>query len=276
MPQRRGAPADRQGSLADLGFELLGQSGGDLVVLIHGLGSSSTDWTQQIPVFAASFRVMTVDLRGHGRSPRPRGRFTVEAMADDVGALLERLHEDRAHLVGLSLGGSVALALAIRDPARVRSLTIVNGFAKLRPAGVRGALRMAFRLGLLCVAPMPVVAAHVARGLFPRPEQAAAYAAAVASLGRNPRRTYLASILALARFDARKQLAEVRCPTLVVAGDRDRTIPAAAAELLRRSIPGARLAIVPDSGHATPYDQPALFNRAVLSFLRSVSEGAPV
>ncbi len=243
-------------------------------MLLHGLGSSAADWERQVSAFGDRFRVLTVDLRGHGDTERPRGRFTVEAMADDVAALLGRLGQRRAHVVGLSLGASVGLALAIRHGACVASLTLVNGFAKLRPSGARGMLRMAERLALLCVAPMPVVAAHVARGLFPKPEQAVEYAAAVTRLQRNPRRTYLASIMALARFDARRHLGNVRCPTLVVAGDRDRTVPASAADLLRRSITGARLVIVPDSGHATPYDQPDLFNRTVLSFLRDVSDGA--
>ena len=190
-------------------------------------------------------------------------------MAADVTALLGALGTPPAHVVGLSLGGCVALALALDHPDRVRSLTLVNTYARLAPAGPRGALRMLVRLGLLACAPMRVVAAHVARGLFPRPDQRELYRAAVASLASNPRRTYLASIRGLMSFDVRRRLGEVRCPTLVVAGDRDTTVPLASKRFLQQSIPGAELRVVSDSGHVTPYDQAERFNDLLLQFLDS-------
>lgn len=163
----------------------------------------------------------------------------------------------------------MALALALDHPARVRSLTLVNTFARLVPAGPRGALRMLVRLGLLACAPMRVVAAHVARGLFPRPDQRELYLAAVASLASNPRRTYLAAIRGLLAFDVRGRLGEIRCPTLVIAGDRDTTAALASKRLLQRSIPGAELIVVDDSGHVTPYDQAERFNQLLLAFVGS-------
>ncbi len=252
-----------------LHYETRGPDTGAPIVLLHGLGSSSADWAWSLPALAARHRVIAPDLRGHGRSSRPRGRLTVAAMADDVARLLTELAAPPAHVVGLSLGGCVAQALALDRPERVRSLTLVNAFARPAAAGPRGALRMLVRLGLLACAPMRVVAAHVARGLFPRPDQRELYLAAVASLAANPRRTYLASLHALARFDARRRLGELRCPTLVIAGDRDQTIPLAAKRLLQQSIPGARLVLIENSGHATPYDRPALFTSTLLAFIDS-------
>jgi pimeloyl-ACP methyl ester carboxylesterase len=72
---------------------------------------------------------------------------------------------------------------------------------------------------------------------------------------------------AIARFDVRRQLGDIRCPVLVIAGDRDLTIPSASKELLQRGLPNAQLLVVPDSGHATPVDQAEVFNRAVLEFI---------
>lgn len=188
-------------------------------------------------------------------------------MVERVEALLERLGEPPVHVVGLSLGGCVGLELALRAPARVRSLTLINGFAKLTPPDTAGGLRMLVRLLLLGTAPMRVVAALVARGLFPKPQQAHLYRLAVTSLSRTSRRAYLASIAALAAFDARPRIERIACPTLVVAGERDRTVSLASKQALADGIPGACLEIVPDSGHATHYDQPAIFNRVVLDFL---------
>jgi len=253
----------------DLYYETTGA--GAPLVLLHGLGSSSADWALQMPAFAARYRVITVDLRGHGRSLDGAWRYTIDQMAEDVAALLAQLQEPPAHVVGLSLGGCTAQMLAARHPGQVRSLVLCNTFARLRPDGLRGAGRLLRRVWLFGTAPMPMVAGYVAAGLFPKPEQQAIRAEAVARLGRNRKRPYLAAMRAVAAFDSRALLAAIRCPTLVLAGDRDTTVPRAAVQALARGITGARLALIEDSGHATPYDQPEEFNRQVLEFLAGVA-----
>src|SRR5260370_28218070 len=221
-------------------------------MLLHGLGSSSADWGFQVPVLAARHRVLVPDLRGHGRSSRPRGRLTVAAMARDVAALLTALAAPPAHVVGLSLGGCVAQALALDHPAHVRSLTLVNAFARPAAAGLRGGLRVLTRVRLLACAPMTVVAAHVAPGLFPRADQRELYLAAPASLAGSPRRTYLASLRALARFDVRRRLGEPCCPTLVIPGDRHRTVPLDAKRRVHPPVPRAAPPVVGGAGRAPP------------------------
>jgi 3-oxoadipate enol-lactonase len=220
-----------------------------------------------LPLFDPAQRLLLVDLPGHGASPRLRGRTSVEGMATAVAALLDRLGEEPVHVVGLSLGGCVGLALALLAPARVRSLVLVSAFARLRPGGLAAARRLITRLALVAVAPMPVVAAHVARGLFPRPEQRPLYLAAVASLSRTSRGAYVGGLRALAGFDARGRLSAIRCPVLVVAGERDTTVPRDVQRALASGIPGAQFVVVPGSGHAAPYDQPDAFGRAVRPFL---------
>jgi 3-oxoadipate enol-lactonase len=238
-----------------------------LVVFLHGLGSSAADWAPQLAPFGARHRLLLVDLPGHWRSALPRGRLTIATMAERVAALLERLAEPPVHVVGLSLGGCVGLELALSARTCVRSLTLVNTFARLTPPDAAGGLRLLARLVLLGTAPMSVVASLVARGLFPEPRHAHLYRLAVRSLSRTPRRAYFASVAALAAYDARSRLARVACPTLVVAGERDRTVSLASKRALAGGIPGARLEIVRDSGHAPPYDQPETFNRLALEFL---------
>jgi len=242
------------------------------VLFLHGLGSCADDWALQVPVFAQHGRTLTVDLRAHGRS-HFTGALRVEQMALDVAALLELLDAAPAHLVGLSLGGCVALALALHHPVRVRSLTLVNTFARYQPAGAGGVWRGLQRLWLLRFRPVREVAEFVAAGLFPKPEQGVLREAAIASLSRNSRATYWAALHAIRRFDVRSQLGAIRCPTLVVLGDRDRTVSRAAGELLARAIPGAQKQMLVDSGHASPMDQPEAFNAAVLEFVRGVEVG---
>jgi pimeloyl-ACP methyl ester carboxylesterase len=244
--------------------------------MLHGLGASSADWAPVVPLFDRGQRLLLVDLPGHGASPRLRGRTTIEGMAAAVGALLDGMEERSVHVLGLSLGGCVALALALGEPARVRSLVLVSAFARLRPAGLAAARRLVTRLALIAVAPMPVVAAHVARGLFPRPEQRPLYLAAVASLSRTSRRAYAGGLRALAEFDARARLSAIRCPVLVVTGERDTTVPRDAQRALVAGIAGAQLVVVPDAGHVPPFDQPDAFGRAVLPFIaRHCDHGGP-
>ena len=237
------------------------------VVLLHGLGSSSRDWTFQRPVLEARYRVLAIDLPGHGRTGPSRPPFSVHGMAEDVERRLERETLPAAHIIGVSLGACVGLALALRAPHRVRSLTIINGFARLRPRSVTAALRMLVRLFLLGAAPMPVLAWWVARVTFPRPEQAALRRQAVESLTATSRRAYVTSVGALIGFDVRAQLERVRCPVLVVAGDEDRTVPLASKRELAAGIAGARLLVARGSGHASHYDAPETVNAALLEFL---------
>jgi pimeloyl-ACP methyl ester carboxylesterase len=216
---------------------------------------------------AEDYRVILVDLPGHGRSALPAGRLSVDRIAGEVDALLAHLGEGPVHVVGLSLGACVGLALALRAPARVRSLTLVNGFARLRPGDGRGALRLALRALLLGTAPMSAVAELVARTLFPRPEQSALRQAAVVSLARTSRRAYAAAAAAIAGFDARASLADIRCPTMVIAGIEDRTVGIDTKDALAHAIAGARLVLVPGSGHVTNADQPLAFNAVLKEFL---------
>ena len=256
----------------NLHYETKGQ--GPAVLFLHGLGSSADDWALQVPAFAEQYRVITLDLRAHGQS-ESNGQFSIETMADDVGELLTQLDAAPAHAVGLSLGGCVALALALRHASRVRSLTIVNSFARYRLNGWATFQRGLKRTWLLLFKPMPALAAFVAEGLFPKLEQRPFYEAAIASLSKNDKRTYWQSIRAIRFFDIEQQVSAIRCPTLIVAGDRDTTVPLASKQFLHRAMTGSHLLIVPDSGHATPYDQYEIFNRAVMEFIQRAESRQP-
>jgi pimeloyl-ACP methyl ester carboxylesterase len=244
---------------------------GDAIVLLHGLGSCGQDWLLQVPVFAERFHVITPDLRGHGQTDKPQGGVRVSDLVGDVIGLLDVLDVDRAHIVGLSLGGCVAQELALDVPSRVRSLTLANTFAHLSSDSPRHALMLASRLAVLGLWGLPAQAHFVAARLFPKPEQAGLRKLAAERIAANEPATYRRLLLAIRAFDVRDRLREIKCPTLVIAGDRDTTVPMKAKQLVASLIPGARLEIVADSGHATPIDQPEVFNRLVLNFVESVS-----
>lgn len=248
---------------------------GEPLLLLHGLGSSSDDWLLQIPTFSNRWRVIAPDLRGHGRTPLPDTTLTIEQMAADMAELLERLDARPAHVLGLSMGGCVALALALARPDDVRSLILVNTGAAIRLSG-RRYLRGLTRVIALLVGGPPAMARVVARGLFPDPDQALLRQEAAARLSQVAPRAYLSAVRALLRFDARPRLAEIRCPTLVIAGAEDGTLGPQPTRYLADHIPGARLVIIPRSRHVTPIDQPEAFNRTVLNFLEEITRPSPV
>jgi len=214
----------------------------------------------QVPAFERDHRLLLVDLPGHYRSPRPAGRLTVDTMADAVGALLARLGEPPAHVVGLSLGGCVALRLRCARQSVVRSLTLVNAVAACaRPVPPPPCV---WSRGWRCWPRRrwSAVAALVARGLSPGPSRAALYEGGGAQPRAHPAGRVLGrGVRALARFDVRTALARVRCPTLVMAGADDATVALDVKESLAQAIAGSRWVIVPDSGHATNADNPDAF-----------------
>ncbi len=244
---------------------------GDAIVLLHGLGSGGQDWLLQFPVLSEKFRVIAPDLPGHGRSEKPRSRVRVPDLANDVVSLLNTLEVSRAHLVGLSLGGCVAQQMALDCPARVRSLTLVNTFARFDLGEPGNALPLLVRMGVLGLLGLPAQARFVAARMFPKPEQAPLRKLAAERIAANDPATYRRMLAAIQLFDVTRRLGEITCPALVIAGDRDSTVSLRAKRLLASRIPGARFELIADSGHATPVDQPEAFNQIVMDFVESVS-----
>ena len=251
-----------------LRFHFKESGAGDALLFLHGLGSCGQDWLLQTPSFCSRFRVIAPDL--HGQTDKPRKRVSITQMTADVACLLDELGVKRTHIVGLSMGGCVAQQLALDDPARVRSLTLVNTFARFDSGAPGNALPLALRMGVLGVLGLPAQARFVAARMFPKPEQAQLRILAAERIASNDLATYTRLILAIRAFDVTHRLREIACPTLVIAGDRDSTVPLRAKQFLAQHIRGARFEMIADSGHATPIDQPEVFNRLVLDFVESV------
>ncbi len=240
-------------------------------LLLHALGSSGEDWVLQLTSLRKGRRLLAPDLRGHGRSEEPAGWPSIGQYAGDVASLLRAEVGAPVHLVGLSLGGAVGLEMALSHPQHVISLTLINSFPRLRirPSSWSLALRRLIHLGL---GDMEGLGRLVAGGLFPRAEQAWLRDLAADRLAANQSRAYLRALLAVARFDRRRALSQIQAPTLVLAGELDRTIPMEQKLELARSIPGARFEKIPGSGHATPMDAPEETNRLLRAFFAEVDQ----
>lgn len=243
------------------------------VVLLHGLGSCHQDWPLQITALTDERTVITPDLRYHGRSGAPRQLPSMGAFAADVGALLEHELGRPAHVVGLSLGGAVALQLALTHPEQLHSLVIVNGFSRLK-LGIRGWRRGLGRLYFVLSGQMKRLGDWVAEDVFPDPGQAALRRQAAARIGGNRPLAYLLALGAAARFNVADQIHRIHLPSLIVAGQADTIVPLQAKRELAERMPNARLMVIERSGHATPVDAWQAFNHHLLSFLSEVERGS--
>ncbi|MDH0749631.1 alpha/beta hydrolase [Pseudomonas sp. GD03842] len=249
-----------------LHYEAFGQ--GDPVLLVHGLGSSGQDWEYQIPVLAARYRVITLDVRGHGRSDKPRERYSMAAFSADVQALISHLQTGPVHLVGLSMGGMIGFQLAVDRPELLKSLTIVNSAPAVKIKSFTDFRQFAKRWLLARAFSMEAIGKALGKHLFPLPEQADLREKAALRWAQNDKRAYLASFSAIVGWGVEDALSRIQCPTLIVTADNDYT-PVALKEAYVRLMPNARLVVIEDSRHATPLDQPDAFNRALLAFLDS-------
>ncbi len=245
------------------------------VLLMHGLGATSESWAPQMPVLVeAGFRVLAPDLRGFGRSSYP-GAWSLDAVADDLAALLDHLGIERVHGVGISMGGVVAQVLALRHRPRVRSLVLVNTFARLRRGSWRHLPYLALRFVLVWLLGPRLQARLVARRIFPRPEHEPLRRALMEQIRQAHPRAYRAAMLALARFDSTARLAELDIPVLVVTGLADTTVPPPVQEELVRLLPRARQVRLPHVGHGLTAEAPEAFNRELLAFLQACEAGSP-
>ncbi len=232
--------------------------------MLHGLSSSGADWFPITPGLAPQYRLLLLDMRGHGQSSLAvKGDYAIARMAADVAVVLDFFGIEQAHVLGLSLGGCVALQFAVDNPDRVGRLVLVNTFAKLRGSGA-SSLRSRLTRVYAALRDMDRLAHYVGTSLFDDPEyQRITYQ----RMRRNDLGAIRRTMLAIIRFNLLGQLQHIKSPTLVLAGDRDKTVPRRCAYEMTARIPSAQFRLIADAGHALPYDQPEAFLASTLEFL---------
>lgn len=230
------------------------------VVFLHGLGMTRTGWDAQLAALCDRYRCVAWDMPGYGASPGLE-HFSLEVAADAAAGLIAQLGGS-SHVVGMSMGGMVALQLALRHPACVRSLSLVDTSPAFGLDGTDSEEWKAARLApMLTGAEVADFAEPVLRGVMAPDPDPSAVAAAVASMLRVPRAGLMQTIAALPDHDLRARLGEISTPTLVVVGELDEETPPAYAEALAAGISGARLEVISGAGHMTPFEAPAALSR---------------
>ena len=255
------------------GFRMYYEIHGDgfPLLLINGLGSDHREWLCQLPDFTPNFRVVVFDNRGAGDSAVPPGPYTTDGMADDAAALLAALGIDRAHVLGVSLGGMIAQELALRHSGRVERLVL----ACTTPGGKAAARPSDAALSAFIRSPEGSPEEDLRRMIpflyterFAR-EHPDAIDTFVARRLAHPTSLegHAAQLAAAIGHASGDGLAAVRARTLVIAGTEDRLVPPENSQRIASIVPGATLVLLPGAPHRLFAENADAFNREVLAFL---------
>ena len=226
--------------IMDINHFYIEQGTGFPLILLHGNGEDCAYFTRQIDSFSENFHVIALDTRGHGQTPRGEAPFTIRQFAEDLLAFMDQHNIEKAHLLGFSDGGNIAMVFALAHPERVDKL-ILNG-ANLDASGVKRKIQIPIEIGYR-------IAKFFAR--------------------KSPKAKKNAEILGLMVNDPNvkvEELSRIQNKTFVIAGDND-MIKDQHTRLIAQSIPGAELCIL-QGNHFIANKNPQSFNEAVLRFLR--------
>ena len=232
------------------------------VLLLHSLGTDHRVWDPQAERLSGFFRVLRPDLRGHGDSAVTSGPYTIDGMARDVLAALDALGIRRLPVVGLSIGGLIAQALAALAPDRVAALALVDTALAIPPAELWHERAATVRAkGIAAIAD-----GVLARWLTPAAPMEARLALRELLLATHPE-GYAGAAEAIATADLSATTRRLRCPTLVLVGDQDEATPQTSAEALRDAIPGSQLRLIAGAAHIPTVEQPEAVTAALLDLL---------
>ena len=246
---------------------------GEAVLLLHGLGGSRTAWRPQLEGLTARHRVVAWDLPGYGASAPLDGPLTFPALADAVARLLDALGNDRAHVVGLSMGGMIAQHAALHHPDRVRSVALLSTSPAFGLDGTRPEDWRAARLAPLDAGRQPgddavgVITAIAGPDISP-----AAVAEQVAAMGRITGAALRRAVDCLVTHDLRGRLGEVSLPALVMNGALDRETPPGYGQALADALAVATFRVLPGAGHLLPAEAPEVVNAALVEHFAEVEQ----
>lgn len=242
-----------------------------MVFFTHSLAADSGMWAEQLPVLVgAGFRVLRLDMRGHGGSDTVPGDYTMEQLAEDVAAVIAGLKIGQVHYVGLSIGGMLGQAFVLRHGARVRSLMLCDTHS----ASARNAKELwAPRIDAIKQANslLPIADATMERWLTDRYKKANPgrwKQIRDTVVGTTPQ-GYCGCVAAIQNFDFRRQLPSITVPALVVCGADDSGAPPEENRQIAALLPNARYEEIADARHLPNVESPETFNRLLMGWLES-------
>lgn len=244
------------------------------IVFLHAFPLNRTMWTAQAEALSSQFRIITIDLRGHGESDAPLWHYTLDQAADDIRALLDHLSIQQALFTGLSMGGYILFAFHRKYADRVKGMVLADTRAQAdTPEGREGRFQMAqtaYRQGPAAIADIMIPKLLSPATIQTRPEVVQRVRAMIEG---NQISGIAGDLMAMAeRPDSVPLLKQITCPTQIIVGELDQATPPFDAKLMAEHIPDARLAVIPGASHLSNLEQPDLFTQIVRSFVLDLAK----
>ncbi len=254
-------------------YDVVGPEGAPWLTFANSIASDRGMWRPQVAALADRYRVLTFDARGHGESQATAPPYSFDQLVGDLIALWDALGVGKSHLVGLSLGGMVAVGAALAHPGRITSLVVANSMMERSELFVKSwndRIELARSQGIDAV-----VAPTIARWLTPAfvETQPLAAEAVRAMIRRTSIDGFIGAAEALKTLDYRRRLPEIRLPTLFIAGTEDVACPVAGIRADCALVPGAEYAEIAGAAHISSIERPEDFSRAVATFIARHERG---
>lgn len=238
---------------------------GEAIVFIHGSSSSMNTWKKQVEEFSKSYRCILFDLRGHGRSEKPKQGYDMEDYVKDVYQLLSDLSVEKAHFIGNSLGGIIAMLFALKYPGIVRSIVIFGTVSEVDTKGL-DRLRLPI-IRLLCkIIGREKMMMFQAKRMFPNDEDKQKQ---ICEDEKNvSSECFFETLKSAAKVNYTRELKNVKCPVLVLRGEKE-MFKEIYTQILLENLPNCQYIYLEKVGHMMHHDDPELFNKIVLDFLKN-------
>ncbi|WP_397474450.1 alpha/beta fold hydrolase [Pusillimonas sp.] len=245
---------------------------GHPVVLLHAIATNSSLWSAQIPVWASAFRLICIDLPGHGDSPDVDSELDLNGYAACVCEVLDELRIDCASLVGLSFGGMVAQAFALQYPERIRSLVLAHSSVRTAEAvrGIWNGRIARFEKDGMESQVMPTLERWFTRAFAESSPLTLIWLSE--QILRTTHKGYVSAIKAIQSLDYLDKIKAIKVPALVVAGEEDSAVPPAAAAKIAEQMGNARTLVLAGAAHLGNLERPVEFTEAVGAFLSNAGK----
>ncbi len=242
----------------ELYYEIHGK--GDPIIFIHGWADDCSIWKHYIESFARKYKVIVYDHRGHGRSDKPEGNYSIKTLANDLYALTQRLDLGKVTLVGHSMGGMTVLVFALDHPNVIQKLVLVGACAKMPILNsIMGIMRY--------IIPYKKFLRLSQKSGYYKPSEQLIKRSMDMAMNTSKYAAYESLKEMTQHYDIRREVSNIEVPTLIIVGEKDKNMPVTLSQYLNKEIKGSILQVIANSGHTVMVEKPNEFGQALEKFI---------